>query len=101
MARSRVRLTERSIAGIKHAERATIEEAKGGFAVTVANKYGEARLRTGGGDAVYPTVASARKVIHCHNSGIPIAKVIAPPVSMRPRKVVQPPEALRKPPEGE
>lgn len=95
MGRKIVRLTERSIEGIKVAENVTLEEAKGGFTATAANQYGEARLRSGAGDAVYPTIASARRAIHRHNPGIPIKKVIAPPASLQPKKVVQPPENLR------
>ena len=93
----RVRLNDTSIAGVKVAKKGRIEDSSsGGDTVTVENEYGEARLKAGSKEAVYPTVAAARRAVHRHNPNVEVVKVIAPPKKLRP-KTVLPPKNLQPP----
>jgi hypothetical protein len=97
MAQKRIRLSEQSIAGIKVAKTITLRDVdSGGYRATAQNEHGQAVLRSGSGEAVYSTIAAARRAVHRHNPSVTIVKEISPPLSLQPKKVL-PPESLRSP----
>jgi hypothetical protein len=85
MVKQRLRLNATSIADIGVAERVTLSSAgSGGYTAMAENQYGKEPLRTGGGVATYPTIASAKRAVHRHNPGIPVETVVLPSPSLRP-----------------
>lgn len=99
MQKNRVRLTEQSIAGIKVAKEIVVHDVESGdgYRVTAKNEHGQASLRSGGGEAVYSTIAAARRAVQRHNPNAQIVKEISPPMSLQPKKVVSPPASLLPP----